>query len=780
MKTLFSMLVLSLAMTASANAVANVEKITGGFAIAERGGRADCTIVLPAAPTAVQKYAAEELRDFTERLTGVKLPVVTGPCPASGRAIVFADGGAANPAEDGFRIKVESERLTVTASPDRGGPLYAVYELLERFGGCRWYASWCERIPALDRFAVPSPFDETHVPAFAMRQPWWFDPLRHHAFAARLRMNTHQWGRMEDKFGGEHFRYGGGLGSCHTFAALLPVEKYGKDHPEYFALHGGRRCNVAGGNVQYTVQPCLTNPDVLDIVTEAVLARIRKDPGAKFYGVSQNDNRNYCECERCAAVDAEEESHAGTVVRFVNAVAERVEREFPGVVIETLAYQFSRKPPKKTRLRKNVIPCLCSIECDFARPIPTSPYRQNVDFRADIKGWSAMTDQLYLWDYVTDFAHYTMPFPNVLVLQDNIRFFRDNGVKCLFEQGAYQGRHGDFAELKAWLLSKWMWNPELPLEELLDDFFTGYYGAGAPYVRAYFDELHRIQLAHSADPKKPLTIYVSCEEMAASDEFFEKAAGLFAKAAAAVKDDAVRSYNVRMAAFAVDYIRLQRKMGKAAPLVVMDPGWGMTETAAANDLATSLLARLDEAKDIRLCESAGKHERRIESWRNLSKHKPRYAQDGRAELEESVLSLANPGTWGAFVDDSQAADEKALKLFNTHYEWCTTFKMSQVAFKPGVKYTVRVRARVEPKEGIVGEAFWAGVYDPVGRKNCGKGVAPKTNEVKPGYNWYEVSNWEPKPTDYFWIGPGRFNKKGPQGPVINAVFIDKIDFIESK
>ena len=781
MKTLVSTMVLSLALAVAVNAGADVAKVSGDFALAVRCGAADCTIVLPAAPTAVQKYAAEELRDFAERLTGVKLPIVMGACPASGRAVVFADGGAANPAEDGFRIRVEGERLTITASPDRGGPLYAVYELLERFGGCRWYASWCERVPALDRFAVPSPFDETHVPAFAMRQPWWFDPLRHHAFAARLRINTHQWGRMEDKFGGEHFRYGGGLGSCHTFASLLPVGKYGKDHPEYFALHGGCRCNAAGRNEQYTVQPCLTNPDVLDIVTEALLARIRKDPGAKFYGVSQNDNRNYCECERCAAVDAEEESHAGTVVRFVNAVAERVEKEFPGVVIETLAYQYSRKPPKKTRLRKNVIPCLCSIECDFARPIPTSPYRENVAFKSDIRGWSAMTDQLYLWDYVTDFAEYTMPFPNVLALQDNIRFFRDNGVKCLFEQGDYQGCHGDFAELKAWLLSKWMWDPELPMEELLDDFFAGYYGAGAPYVRAYFDELHRMQLAHSADPKKPLTIYVTCEAMALPDAFFEKAAGLFAKAAAAVKDDAVRSYNVRMAAFAVDYIRLQRKMGKAAPLLVMDPAWEVSGgTAEVNVLAKSLLARMDEAKDIRLSEGLEKHRRRVESWRNLTRHKPRFARGGRAELEESDLSLSHPGTWGEFVDDPQASDGKAIKLFNTHYEWCTTFKMSRVAFKPGAKYTVRVRARVEPREGVAGEAFWAGVYDPVGRKDCGKGVAPKTNAVKPGYNWYEVSDWEPKPADYFWIGPGRFDKKGQQGSAIGAVFIDKIDFAESK
>ena len=102
------------------------------------------------------------------------------------------------------------------------------------------------------------------------------------------------------------------------------------------------------------------------------------------------------------------------------------------------------------------------------------------------------TDFLYIWDYTTDFANYTMPWPNVYALQGNVQFFRRNNVKALFEQGAYQGRHADFAELKAWLLAKWMWNPDLPMKPLLDDFFAGYYGNAAPFVRDYFEAIHKM------------------------------------------------------------------------------------------------------------------------------------------------------------------------------------------------------------------------------------------------------------------------------------------------
>jgi hypothetical protein len=41
--------------------------------------------------------------------------------------------------EDGFRLKTCAGHLLVIAGPVRG-TLYGVYDLLERFGGCRWFS----------------------------------------------------------------------------------------------------------------------------------------------------------------------------------------------------------------------------------------------------------------------------------------------------------------------------------------------------------------------------------------------------------------------------------------------------------------------------------------------------------------------------------------------------------------------------------------------------------------------------------------------------------------
>ena len=739
--------------------------------LAARGQPAAYTLVCPAAASPSQRHAAEELQAFTEQMTGVRLPIVNDEAPLPERAVLLGAtrhtagllGAAPDLAalgEDGFRLVTKPPHLLIVGGAKRG-TLYGVYDVLERFGGCRWYASWHSVIPARDAFRVPA-LDDTQTPAFALREPFWFD-LFDGDLAARNKANGNAM-RLADKHGGHSHRFGGGLGSCHTFDLLCPPEQHFDAHPEYFSEVNGKR-------LKEHTQLCLTNPNVLRLVTSNVLARIRKDPGKDFYGVSQNDWYNFCTCPACKALDDAEESHAGTMIAFVNQIAEAVEKEFPDVIIETLAYQYTRKPPKTLRPRRNVMPCLCTIECDFAFPIEQSAFKENRAFLDDIRGWSAISPRLYVWDYTTNFRDYLSPFPNVLALQDNVQFFRTNRVAYLFEQGAYQGRHGDFAELKAWLLAKWMWNPDLPLEPLLEDFFSGYYGAAAPHVRTYFDALHSF---YRNPAEHPLRIFEDPRRTQVPDAFYDRAAALWRQAEAAVKESPAHLYNVRLGALPVLNARLLRRPLQDEIKVwvtehperhVADP-----ETRA---LAAELLARCKEAKNVRLSESTEGHEQRLAKWQALASPPAPPAPQTRAVVEDTALSLGQRGTWGDTVKDPLAEDGSAMKLFNTHYEWCTTLHFRHVAFDPGRKYRVRMRVRVDKEPGKEGDAFWSGVYDTANKKGCG-GCERTTSTVAEGYQWYDVAEWVPERDHYFWIGPGRFDKqKGASA--IRALYIDKLE-----
>lgn len=580
-----------------------------GLTLATRGQPAAYTIVRPANASPSQIYAAEEFQKFTEQMTGVRLPIVADDAPLPERAILIGDTRHTARilgvpvdlkalGEDGFRLKTCPPHLLILGGPARG-TLYGVYETLEHFGGCRWYTTWHSIIPERDAWTIP-PIDDTQTPAFAMREPFWYD-MFDGDLAARNKANGNAM-RLIEKHGGK-IRFGGGL-FVHTFNTLCPPEEYFADHPEYFSEIEGRR-------TADRAQLCLTNPDVVRIVTGRLLERIRKDPGARLFSVSQNDWHNCCACPSCKAVDDREESHAGTLIAFVNQVAEAVEKEFPGVWIETLAYQYTRKPPKTIRPRRNVVPRLCTIECDFSKPLDASAHEQNRKFVEEIRAWGAMTDKLYIWDYTTNFRDYVGPFPNVLALQENVKFFRDNHVMGLFEQGAYQGRHGDFAELKAWLLAKWLWDPDLPAGQLLDDFFAGYYGAAAPLVRQYFDEVH----AFYRDPERHLRISDDLRKAPITDEFYARATLLWRQAEAAVGDDSARAYNARMGAIPVLYARLAR-----LPAFVEQLEWTREGLRASNvpaehrALAADLLSRFREAKNIRISESSERHENTLAAW----------------------------------------------------------------------------------------------------------------------------------------------------------------------
>jgi len=740
--------------------------------LAARGRPAAYTLVRSASASLSQIRAAEEFQTFTEQMTGVKLPILTDDAPLPAQAILLGNtrytsavlGGPVDFAAlgtDGFRLVTQPPHFLIIGSPVRG-TLYGVYETLERFGGCRWYTSWHSVIPKRDAFSVPA-MDETQKPAFALREPFWFD-MFDGDLAARNKVNGNAM-RLTDKHGGHSFRFGGGLGSCHTFNTLCPPDLFFDTHPEYFSEVDGKR-------IKDHTQLCLTNPDVLQIVTSNVLVRIRKDPGASFYGVSQNDWYHFCTCPTCKALDDAEESHAGTMLAFVNKVAEAVEKEFPNVTIETLAYQYTRKPPKNIRPRHNVMACLCTIECDFAFPIDKSAFQENRSFVEDIRGWSAISDRLYLWDYTTNFRTYTGPFPNILSLQDNVKFFRTNRVDYVFEQGAYQGRHGDFAELKAWLLAKWLWNPDLPQEPLLEDFFTGYYGAAAPYARTYFDALH----CFYRDPEThPLRIFDDVKKSMIPDDFYSRAALLWQQAEAAVKDSPAYSYNVRMGAFPVLFARLARLPPFEEKKVWVTSQPQLYDVPVEHRaLAAELLTRFGEAKNIRLSENAESHEKLIDAWRFLAQPLKTTSGQTRATVEDSVLSLGNRGKWGDTVNDPLAEDGSAMKLYNTHYEWCTTLPFSRVAFDPGKKYRIRMRVRVEKDPEKEGEAFWSGVYDAKNKKSCG-GCERKTATVSDAYQWYDVAEWTPETAHYFWIGPGRFSRKSGGTSAIKALYIDKLE-----
>lgn len=516
-----------------------------------RDSRPGITIAVAADATAPERYAATELRNYLNRMGSASVPLADA---AAGEPVIAIGAAAAALGlraddalgEDGFTLRTVGDSLGIVGGAR--GVIYGVYELLECLG-CRFFTPLAEQIPSVADLPLP-PLDVTQVPVLEYRFHNYTDPTRHRRFAVKCRLNG---GAFED-------RYGGGITYVwfvHSFQPqiLNPAEWF-DTHPEYFS-------EVAGKRVREYTQLCLTNPDVLRIAIEKVRAALRAHPECRILSLSQNDWGNPCTCPNCARIDAEEGSHAGSLIRFVNQVAEAIEPEFPKVVIDTLAYQYSRPAPRLTRPRRNVCVRLCTIEACFAHPLATCddparrvkrPDGSASSFIRDLEAWSRVCDRLYIWDYTTCFAHYPSPHPNWNVLQPNMRSFVKNHVKGVFEQacGAIGGGT-DLNELRAYVIAKLLWDADCDVQRHITEFTDFYYGAAASAIRAYIRAL--------TDKVERDNIHVGFNDAVfpahLSVEMLDRYDALFDDAERAVAGDPIRAMRVARARLSLRWVRLK-------------------------------------------------------------------------------------------------------------------------------------------------------------------------------------------------------------------------------
>lgn len=361
--------------------------------------------------------------------------------------------------------------------------IYAVYEFLERYCGWGFYTPEIETEP-IGTVNLGN-LDYTYTP------PWDYRMVLapRGSFAGshfRKRRLNANWGTVSapDEFGGTvTFAT---QQNCHTFRDLIPEEVYFEEHPEYFAM------NEQGERVRDKVcgtQPCLSHPKVFEIVLENLKKDLKAHPNARFASVSQNDGHVFCHCDACRKVNEEEQTDGGTIYRFVNRIAEAIKEEFPNVMIDTLPYNYSTKPPAKTVMRDNVSICLClMVACrEHAIADESCPYNEKV--RKYLADWSKICKYLRIWDYNANFNNYPICLPNIKLLYQNVKYLRKFAVKGIMFQGAHTTMPDiEFSALWSYLESRLAWSPDMSYVEYLNcvkEFLNAYYGSAAPFMYDY-------------------------------------------------------------------------------------------------------------------------------------------------------------------------------------------------------------------------------------------------------------------------------------------------------
>jgi uncharacterized protein DUF4838/glycosyl hydrolase family 67 len=516
-----------------------------------QSGNALGQIVVDVAKTSdVEKTAAQELKKYLEQMSGAKFLIVS-PEKANSKGVRIFIGRSDKisqllPKIDFEQLKddtiiiksVNSKEIVLSGARPRG-TLFAVYTLLEDVLNCNFWTPSEFDIPHIDKLVLPDNLNTVYTPSITNRSLWfkYLHPLKG-PFGAMLKLNGGL-PRTAKIYGGYKKNLKGG----HSFHYFLPPKKYFKINPEWYGEIKGKR--VALLPTGHKNQMCLSNKKMLKEFIRQAKIKLNENPNVDAISVSQEDGTAPCSCSECKKLDVKFGGQVGTLLNFVNQVAVALEKSHPNIKIETYAYQWSVRPPKKAfKCHRNVLVRICSINEDFSTPWH---HKRNKNFDKLIKGWRRVAKNIAIYDYAVNYHMYLINSPYWDSMAKNIRYYVKNNVTSVLYEGDNCNYDGSFNQLRGFLLAHLLWNPKLDFDKLLDHFLNGYYGKAGSYLKKY------LKLSSKAARRNTVNVPLWSDDPAfLSVKEILKAKSLFDSAEAAVINDKVKSDRLKLARLGFD------------------------------------------------------------------------------------------------------------------------------------------------------------------------------------------------------------------------------------
>lgn len=288
-------------------------------------------------------------------------------------------------------------------------------------------------------------------------------------------------------------------------------EKFGKDHPEYFAAapDGSRKPNAFSPR---NTKLCASNPAVWRQWLEETTARVRADPLLRVVNVSPNDGytSGHCTCENCLAWDHPDGekmewgfgggvkfqgvSQTDRDVRFANTLARMLEERFPDRELFVLlnAYGLARNPPI------GIVPNDSVIISSVANFHMRSPSERQAAMRQHA-GWAKVAKHLMWRPNLGSPAGLSWGMPDVAMTQagEDFRFVADTHCEGLYFDlfwlhWATQGPH-------YYALAHLAWDPRTDVEALMDDYYRRGFGPASGALKDYWQLLERARMEFVAE-----------------------------------------------------------------------------------------------------------------------------------------------------------------------------------------------------------------------------------------------------------------------------------------
>ncbi len=487
----------------------------------------------------VTKYAAEELGVYLKKILGADIPIVTEPVP--GRHSFFIGispyskkAGIKDETlcRDAYIIKTvgrdvyilgrdeaginEKQNLTkggIWAQLHEKGSLFGVYEFLERFGGVRFYfpgemGTFVPRkavaVPQTDIYDRPD-YEARNVSIYSGQ---WEDEkkIKSYPYDASISSQKNQYYstlRLQTKY----------VPNCHGMSLLGHAQRFGKTHPEYFALRsdGRRYCDPS---MTHTGQPCLSSKLTEEIYQDAAALLTGKpassrnvitpwgvvwDPSGHMppkgntpgiFGMMPQDGFTPCRCPECSGHFGKGLQETSDFVWGKTAeLANRLKKDgIPGYVSMMAYYPYHLVP--NVELPDTVL-VMVAAKGPWSQTDPALLKKNNELIRAWVKKTGCKT---WLWNYAGKFGKLNMPgipspTPRAIgqyyeSLRNDIHgaFMESETDKLIYHYPSY------------YIFSKVCWDNRADVDVLLKEHYRLMFGEAAPVMEKIFDRMEELWL----------------------------------------------------------------------------------------------------------------------------------------------------------------------------------------------------------------------------------------------------------------------------------------------
>ncbi len=469
------------------------------------------------------EYAYGELKKFIEQASGIVLERYKGQKYFISLGVTeeckkrFGENLYDGINFDGYKIIFDNGNIYIYGKKLRS-VVFGVYGFLDKHLGVRFLGN-VDYVPSFTELNIEEK-SGTYSPLFKFR-----DYLNNPTCVSKtqsMKMGFLTENATDDRFGNlEKFgivedMWFSGIPSPHNSLYYVPLAEYEKDHPEFYSRTKGveavELCYSNGVTDDGEFDESLAESVVTATVKSLIKFKKQEPQSSYFMFGKPDDSGAICHCERCEKARIKWGGESGLMIVFFNAVLKKLREYYKEVGEEmdvnvvTFAYQKTTNPPKvdkslisKVTPDENLFIRYAPINADYTYPLIHE--KQKPEVSGQVKGWTALTKNLMLWDYNDCYHEYFFYFPNWHYIKENLQLYYDSGMQFVLNQSAYNINYSWVSCARAYVDSKLYWDMSLDVYELRAEYVRLYYGVASKYVQALMEKMDAFYEKYVAEGK---------------------------------------------------------------------------------------------------------------------------------------------------------------------------------------------------------------------------------------------------------------------------------------